>query len=170
MARLTKASLKTSLTRLAEADAALADAIDRFGLPALRRRDPGFTTLLRAIVGQQVSVAAASAIWGRLEGSVTAVTPEAIAHRSHDELRAVGLSRQKIAYAHGLANDVLEGRVALDRRPASVSLNVAAENEPAIALYRSLGFVVAKRPPDEPEASSTYMERALVAPRSSGPG
>lgn len=117
MSRLTEASLSRSLTELARSDAHFADAIARFGLPALRRREPGFATLLRAIVGQQVSVAAASAIWGRLEASVETVTAESINRQSENDLRAVGLSRQKIAYARGLADDVIDGRVVLDRLP-----------------------------------------------------
>jgi len=49
---------------------------------------------------------------------------------------------------------------ALQRGPSSVSLNVARKNEAALNLYRSLGFVSAARPPDEPPSESLYMEHA----------
>ena len=68
----------------------------------LRRRPDGFAQLLSAIVSQQVSTASAAAIWGKLE-TVGCVTEEAVLSLSLDELRALGLSRQKAAYAHALA-------------------------------------------------------------------
>jgi DNA-3-methyladenine glycosylase II len=68
----------------------------------LRREPDGFAALLRAIVGQQVSVASARAIWGRLEAAGLTEAP-AMAAASDDDLRAVGLSRQKARYGRALA-------------------------------------------------------------------
>ncbi|PJE26950.1 DNA-3-methyladenine glycosylase II [Pseudooceanicola antarcticus] len=71
-------------------------------LPPLRRRPPGFATLLQAIVGQQVSTASAAAIWARLEAA--GLTQEAsILAAGEEGLRACGLSRPKIRYALALA-------------------------------------------------------------------
>jgi DNA-3-methyladenine glycosylase II len=81
----------------------------------LRRRKPGFETLLRAIVAQQVSVAAAKAIWGRVQTTVDPLEPARFLKASDAALRAAGLSRQKIAYGRGLAADIVSGRVRLDR-------------------------------------------------------
>lgn len=68
----------------------------------LRLRSDGFGALLHAIMGQQVSVASAAAIWARLEA--VGLDQEArVARASEDELRACGLSRQKIRYALALA-------------------------------------------------------------------
>ncbi|MBU2993400.1 DNA-3-methyladenine glycosylase [Octadecabacter sp. 1_MG-2023] len=68
----------------------------------LRRKPDGFDQLLNAIIGQQVSIASAAAIWGRMEGAgMTTVT--ACASASEDELRGLGLSRQKALYAGELA-------------------------------------------------------------------
>jgi DNA-3-methyladenine glycosylase II len=68
----------------------------------LRRRPDGFAQLLSAIVSQQVSVASADAIWGRMQAAgLTAPGPVAAA--GDDDLRAVGLSRQKMRYARALA-------------------------------------------------------------------
>lgn len=69
----------------------------------LRRKPDGFDQLLNTIVGQQVSIASATAIWGRLvDAGMT--TPEACAAANEDELRGLGLSRQKALYTHELAN------------------------------------------------------------------
>jgi DNA-3-methyladenine glycosylase II len=68
----------------------------------LRSKPDGFAELLSAIVGQQVSIASAAAIWGRMkEAGMT--TPDACRAASEDQLRAIGLSRQKIRYTHELA-------------------------------------------------------------------
>lgn len=68
----------------------------------LRRRPDGFGELLCAIIGQQVSIASARAIWGRMQGAGM-VTPQACRAASEDELRALGLSRQKARYTGELA-------------------------------------------------------------------
>jgi DNA-3-methyladenine glycosylase II len=87
---------------LAARDPRFGIALEQVGPLPLRRREEGFATLLYAIVGQQVSVASASAIWARLEaaGLTDAVT---MAGASDDDLRAVGLSRQKARYGRALA-------------------------------------------------------------------
>jgi DNA-3-methyladenine glycosylase II len=87
---------------LAARDPRFADALAQVGPLPLRRREEGFATLLYAIVGQQVSVASASAIWARLE--VAGLTDAAVmAGASDNDLRTVGLSRQKARYGRALA-------------------------------------------------------------------
>lgn len=68
----------------------------------LRLKPQGFGTLLQAIMGQQVSTASAAAIWSRLEVAGLTDT-DAVARATEDDLRACGLSRQKIRYAQALA-------------------------------------------------------------------
>ncbi|MDX1785195.1 MAG: DNA-3-methyladenine glycosylase 2 family protein [Roseovarius sp.] len=72
------------------------------GALPLRRRPDGFAELLSAIISQQVSTASAAAIWARMQDMHLTTQPE-IAAASEDDLRAAGLSRQKIRYAHALA-------------------------------------------------------------------
>lgn len=72
------------------------------GALPLRREEDGFAALLRAIVGQQVSVASARAIWGRLE-SMGLTEAAVMAAASEADLRAAGLSRQKARYGRALA-------------------------------------------------------------------
>lgn len=94
---------------LAEGAAWLAAREPRFGaalaltgaLP-LRRRADGFAALLDAIVSQQVSVASARAIWGRMQAAGYC-DPAVLAQAGDAELRAVGLSRQKARYGRALA-------------------------------------------------------------------
>jgi len=76
-------------------------APDLLPLP-LRLKPEGFGTLLNAIIGQQVSTASANAIWAKLEGA--GLDDEAAVRAAgEDALRACGLSRQQIRYAHALA-------------------------------------------------------------------
>ena len=87
---------------LAGREPGFARALPLVGELPLRREADGFPALLRAIVGQQVSVASARAIWGRLEG-LGLTEAEAMAAASDDDLRAAGLSRQKARYGRALA-------------------------------------------------------------------
>lgn len=89
-------------TWLAAQDPRFAAAMVLTGPLPLRRRPDGFTQLLSAIVSQQVSVASANAIWGRMT-SAGLTGPRKIGWASDDDMRAVGLSRQKIRYARALA-------------------------------------------------------------------
>ncbi len=87
---------------LAAREPRFAHALALTGPLPLRRRPDGFAALLSVIVSQQVSVAAADAIWARLaQADLTA--PERIAAASEEELRACGLSRQKARYVRALA-------------------------------------------------------------------
>jgi len=87
---------------LARAEPRFARALELTGPLPLRRRKDGFEALLSAIVSQQVSVAAAGAIWGKLKAAGR-TGPRKIMWASDDDLRACGLSRQKIRYARELA-------------------------------------------------------------------
>ena len=87
---------------LAKSEPRFAKALEITGTLPLRRRPDGFAQLLSAIVSQQVSVAAANAIWGRLRDA-RLTGPRKIQWASDEALRAAGLSRQKIRYARALA-------------------------------------------------------------------
>ncbi len=87
---------------LAQAEPGFAQALELTGPLPLRLKPDGFDQLLSAIVSQQVSVAAANAIWKRMRDA-RLTGPRKIMWASDDELRAVGLSRQKVKYARALA-------------------------------------------------------------------
>ncbi len=88
---------------LARIEPRFADALAQTGEVPLRLRDDGFAELLGAIVSQQVSTTSAQAIWGRMvQAGLT--DPVRVARATEAELRACGLSRQKIRYAAALAD------------------------------------------------------------------
>ena len=109
-----KRVLTRSLAALAKHDADVAEWLERIGKPAPRIRTPGFEGFLRAIVSQQVSIAAASGIWRRLEAGLGEVSAERLLALDADALRSFGLSRQKALYARGLAEAVVSGDLDFD--------------------------------------------------------
>jgi hypothetical protein len=111
----TEADVAEGAAWLARSEPRFAHALALTGPLPLRRRPDGFATLLSAIVSQQVSTAAASAIWGRVE-ALGATHPAALAGCSDTDLRACGLSRQKIAYARAIAESGIDF-AALRRMP-----------------------------------------------------
>lgn len=102
-------ALKLGLDEIAAREPAMARALERAGYPEPRIRATGYATLLRTIVGQQVSVAAAASVWARMEALLAA---------DFDALRACGLSRQKQGYARSLCELVAAGTLDLDNLPA----------------------------------------------------
>ena len=98
----TEACVAEGAGYLAALDPRFGQALTLTGPLPLRRREDGFAPLLDAIVSQQVSVAAADAIWRRLDAAGL-TDPAAIARAGDDALRACGLSRQKARYARALA-------------------------------------------------------------------
>jgi len=131
---LSAEQLRTSLDALAQREPAFAAALAYAGYPEPRIRERGYVTLLRTIVGQQVSYKAADAVWKKLEALLgDAADPARIATKTDEELRAAGLSRQKSGYARSLAEEVLSGRLDL--------ANLPEDDEAAIAqLVRVKGI------------------------------
>ncbi|MGN6375931.1 MAG: DNA-3-methyladenine glycosylase family protein [Sphingomonas sp.] len=124
---LSAEQLRTALDALAAAEPAFATALARVGYPEPRIRERGYATLLRTIIGQQVSFKAAAAIWTKLESVVGDLDdPQSIARASDEDLRAAGLSRQKAAYARSLVEEVTTGRLDLANLPADDEEAIAA--------------------------------------------
>ncbi|MEO8617918.1 MAG: DNA-3-methyladenine glycosylase 2 family protein [Sphingomicrobium sp.] len=120
-------SLHASIDELSRRDARFAEAVKRHGRPDPRSSDRGCQTLLRTIVGQQVSVAAARSMWNKLTARFgDPVDLAALVEATDEELREAGLSRQKAGYARSLAALVLSGELDLEALPA--------DDEDAIAL------------------------------------
>lgn len=92
---------------LAEREPRFAWALTQVGPLPLRLKPEGFAELLSAIMGQQVSIASATAINGRLRDAGL-INEHSVAAATEDELRACGLSWQKIRYAHALANSRID--------------------------------------------------------------
>ncbi|MDA1238026.1 MAG: DNA-3-methyladenine glycosylase 2 family protein [Proteobacteria bacterium] len=99
----TKAILCEGLLFLCKSEPIIARAIEEVRNIDLRYRQDGFTALFKAIVSQQLSVAAASTIWSRIE-SANLISEEMVISASEEKLRSCGLSRQKIRYCKALAS------------------------------------------------------------------
>jgi len=130
MVRTTE-SIRSAVEALASREPAFAGVVERHGIPEPRRSDRGAQTLLRTIVGQQVSVAAARAMWSKLEAAFGSPPDLALLlDASDEELRAAGMSRQKAGYIRSLAQLVLSGELDLE--------NLPHEDEEAIALLTKI--------------------------------
>lgn len=99
---------------LANKDVLLKSLIEEFEEPRLSSRGDLFATLIKSIVGQQISVIAASAVWSRLFDLVGEVNPVSILAKTHEELRQVGLSNRKVEYIVGIAEAWTEGLGEID--------------------------------------------------------
>jgi len=114
---LTAEQINAGLDAIAAREPAIARALSLAGYPPPRVRARGYITLLRTIVGQQVSVAAANSVWNKLETTLGEITPEALLAADFDTLRACGLSRQKQGYARSLSELVASGELVLEHLP-----------------------------------------------------
>ena len=123
---LSAQQIRQSLDAVAAREPAIAAALARAGYPEPRIRETGYRTLLRTIVGQQVSVAAAASVWNKLEGELgEAMEPHDLLARDFDTLRACGLSRQKQGYARSLCELVHAGELDLENLPADDEAAIA---------------------------------------------
>jgi DNA-3-methyladenine glycosylase II len=122
---LSEAALRADCDALAALEPAFAAALARVGYPPPRIRERGYATLLRTIVGQQVSVHAAASVWRKLEAMGDPTDPVLVAGHSDEALRACGFSRQKASYARSLAEEVTSGRLDLENLPADDEAAIA---------------------------------------------
>ena len=99
---------------LTESDPHLREVVDSYGPPPLWGRDPGFPSLLKIILEQQVSLASAQATYDKLLTRVNPLTPEGLLRLSDEELKSAGFSRQKTRYVRILAEAILDGSLDLD--------------------------------------------------------
>ena len=123
---LSAAQIRHSLNAVAALEPGVARALAIAGYPEPRIRPRGYETLMRTIVGQQVSVAAATSMWNKFEAFAGADLPPAkILAADFDTLRACGLSRQKQGYLRSLCELVAAGELDFGALPA--------EDEDAVA-------------------------------------
>lgn len=112
---LTPATLPHAVEWLAARDDMLAQIVQRYGLPPLWPREPGFPTLIHIILEQQVSLASARAAFERLCAAISPLTPQNFLTLDDAKLKTIGFSRQKTRYGRELASAVLDGQLNLDR-------------------------------------------------------
>ena len=132
---LAQPALNDGIDRLARVDEDVARALTRVGYPAPRQREPGFATLLRIMVAQQLSTKSAAAIWARLEAACApAVTAERYLALDDAAFRTIGFSRQKMAYGRSLAEAIAGDALDLE------ALATVSEEEAIAAISALRGF------------------------------
>ena len=103
-----------AIDQLIARDQDLALVIERWGRPKQMLRSPGFATLLRIILGQQVSLTAATSIFKRLNDQLPEITPTNFLNLQAEQLKAIGFSRQKTTYCRALAEAIVSQELNID--------------------------------------------------------
>ncbi|WP_316179555.1 MULTISPECIES: DNA-3-methyladenine glycosylase 2 family protein [unclassified Bradyrhizobium] len=106
--------LEDAIRDLVKQDARLTPILAAAGMPALRRREPGFAGIAHIVCGQQLSTASAAAIWGRLQAAFDPFDADAIRRARADRLGRLGLSAAKIKTLKHIARELGAGRLNLD--------------------------------------------------------
>jgi len=110
----TQSDLEEAVHTLIKRDPRLKPVFEIAGMPALRRREPGFVGLAHIVCGQQLSTASAAAIWGRLSAAFDPFDHEAVRRARTDRLGRLGLSAAKIKTLKHLAREIIAERLNLD--------------------------------------------------------
>jgi DNA-3-methyladenine glycosylase II len=124
----TQADLEDAVGTLVRQDPRLKPIFERTGMPALRRREPGFAGLAAIVSGQQLSTASAAAIWGRVSAAFDPFDHDTLRRARADRLGRLGLSAAKIRTLKGVARELAAGRLNLE----------ALANEDADAAHNTL--------------------------------
>jgi DNA-3-methyladenine glycosylase II len=148
---LTHAILRDAADALAARDTDLARILQRVGYPPIWGRRPGFSSLVRIILEQQVSLRSAAAMYQRLDQNLGGITPDTFARAGVSGLRRLGVTRQKAAYCVGLAKRVRDGSLDLtavargdDEAGRRVLLEVQGLGPWSVDIY----YLMALRRPD----------------------
>jgi DNA-3-methyladenine glycosylase II len=110
----TQADLDDAMHALVAQDPRLKPILERTGMPALRRREPGFAGLAAIVTGQQLSTASAGAIWARLSAAFDPFDHDALLRARADRLGRLGLSAAKIKTLKSIARELAAERLNLD--------------------------------------------------------
>lgn len=100
--------------KLRKKDKTISLVIEKHGIPPDWKREPGFVSLSRIILEQQVSLESAKAHFNRLNDSLTSFVPEEILKLTDEEMRECHISRQKSSYLRALAHAVIDRHLSLD--------------------------------------------------------
>jgi DNA-3-methyladenine glycosylase II len=120
-----EADIRDGVTALRDACSAFRGMHDQAGDPPVRIRPGGFDGLGRIIVGQQLSVASAAAIWARCQKTLKPFTADRINRAREATLRKAGLSAPKIRTLKAVSSAVLDGALDLDTVPGSAAEDMA---------------------------------------------
>jgi len=159
---------------LAARDRDLAGLLERHGPPPLWARRPGFPTLVRIILEQQISLRSARAAYLRLAEGLGAITPASFIAAGRDGLRSLGQTRQKAAYCVGLAQAIANGDLDL----SAVARMSDEDAEAALTSVRGIGpwtariyqLMALRRPDVWPDGDLALLSalREVKGPRANG--
>ena len=124
---LTPQLISVAAQQLAKRDPQLDLILKQYGPPPLWGRRPGFETLIRIILEQQVSLASAASIYRRLQSHISPFNPQRFAELGESYLRGLGLTRQKAAYCVHLSRSIIDGQLKLRRLARLNDLEARAE-------------------------------------------
>jgi DNA-3-methyladenine glycosylase II len=163
---LTRTSLARAVDDLVARDRGLARIVAAHGPPPLWARPTGFSTLVRIILEQQVSLTAAATLFRRVTAQLPGgMTPEAVLTAGPDGLRALGLTRQKARYVCALGACVHGGEIALSRlaRLSDAAAAAHLERVPGIGPWTSsIYLLMAMRRPDVWPPGDLALHKALA--------
>ncbi len=155
-----------ALETLAARDDDLAQVVARFGPPPMWRRRPGFATLIRIILEQQVSLASAQAVFGRLAAIAVPFSATRYRQISDSQLTAVGLTRQKRACSRALAEAIASRHLQLKTLTAMPDI----EARRTLMTIKGIGpwtadiyLLLALRRPDIWPRGDLALNKALIA-------
>lgn len=123
---LTEITVAEAAKQLARRDKDLANIFKSLGPPPLWARNPGFSTLVKIILEQQVSLASAASLFARLKRNTTPFRPARVLELGEPHLKSCGLTRQKTAYCLHLAESLTNKRLQLSRLPRMTDAEVKA--------------------------------------------
>jgi DNA-3-methyladenine glycosylase II len=144
-------TLQQAVTILCHTEERFSNVIKDFGIPPLWGREPGFKTLVRIILEQQVSLSSAKAAYDRLQERLTDLNEENFLKLNDAELLSIGFSRQKRSYCRNLARALQTGELILknhgtlrDDELRSALLKIKGIGNWTVDIY----FLMALRRPD----------------------
>ena len=126
-APLTPRSFSRAIQYLSDKDPDLTHILTILKPPTFWTRKPGFASLIRIILEQQVSLASARASFDRLQAAVSPLTPERFLELDETLLKSCGFSRQKSAYSRNLAEAIVEGSLNLGQLKTMTDQKVRTE-------------------------------------------
>jgi DNA-3-methyladenine glycosylase II len=166
---LARETYRAGLAHLSASDEDLRRVLERYGRPPMWSRRPGFPTLVRIILEQQVSLASADAAYRRLGQAIAPITPRRFLRLDDDALFRIGFSRQKKAYARLLAGDIISGGFDLqglhnleDDAVREVMLKVKGIGNWSVDIYLLMAL---RRPDAWPKADLALMAAARKVKR-----
>jgi DNA-3-methyladenine glycosylase II len=167
--RLDLKTLELGVQELVGADPDLAAVVVQHGPPPLWGRRPGFATLIRIVLEQQVSLASAHAVFRRLQHYVGPLTAERIVGLGTKGLRQVGFTRQKAGYCYDIAVDIVTGCLDLseisgddDEQARARLLAIRGIGPWTADIYRLMAL---RRPDIWPDGDLALAESARVVKR-----